>query len=253
LKYGKGVRVEAEQNKQMMLYALGALKLYAEWYKIDRVKMTIYQPRIDNFSTWIITVADLLAWAEDVLKPAAMMALKGEGYFVVGDHCQFCRAKPVCKKHADYQLEIAAHDFLDPVLLTDTELVSILKRRKAFTDWLKSVDEYMLSEAVLKGRKFEGMKLVEGRSVRKYSDQEKVANELLGAGFAEALIFKKELFGITAMAGIVGKKNFDAIVGPLLVKPAGKPTLVDVSDKREELNSLDAAKADFKLEIETED
>jgi hypothetical protein len=252
LKYGKGVRVEAEENKQMILYALGALELYAEWYQIDRVKMTIYQPRIDNFSTWICTVGDLICWANYII-PVADMALHGKGDFVVGDHCQFCRAKPVCKKHADYQMEIAKHDFLDPALLNDTEVVDILKRKKAFTDWLKAIDEYALAEAVLKNKKWPEMKLVEGRSVRKYSDQEKVAAVLIEDGWTEEQIYKKELFGITAMTGVLTKKVFETLVGPFLVKPPGKPTLVAETDKRDEINSLDAAKSDFHLETETED
>jgi hypothetical protein len=245
LKYGKGVVVIAENNKQMMLYALGALKDFDFVYDIDTVCMTIYQPRIDNFSTWKIRVDDLLTWAEMELKPKAALAFKGEGEFSPGTHCQFCKAKAVCKANADYNLQLAVYDFATPELLTDDEIADILERSSNFTNWLKSVNEYALSEAVLNGKKWPGYKLVEGRSNRTYSDEAAVAERLLEKGFAEDLIYKRELLGITAMEKVVGKKEFALHLSGLIIKPQGKPTLAPKSDKREELNSVEAAQKDF--------
>jgi hypothetical protein len=253
LKYGKGVLVSAENNKQMMLYALGALKEFIFAYDIDTVRMTIFQPRIDNFSTFEISVDDLLTWAELELKPKAALAFAGEGEFEPGTHCQFCKAKAVCKANADYNLEIARHDFATPELLTDEEIADILARSANFTSWLKSVNEYALSESVLNGKKWPGFKLVEGRSNRTYSDDTAVAQRLVEKGFAEDLIYKRELLGITAMEKAIGKKEFSLVLSDLIIKPQGKPTLAPLSDKREELNSVDAARKDFEeAYVETE-
>lgn len=244
-KYGKGVLVTAENNKQMMLYALGALRDFDLAYDIDKVRMTIFQPRIDNFSSFEISVDDLLTWAEVELKPKAKLAFAGEGEFEPGSHCKFCKAKAVCKANADYNLEIARHDFAVPELLTDEDIADILERAPMFTNWLKSVTEYALSESVLNGKKWPGFKLVEGRSNRAYSDEILVAARLMEKGFAEDMIYKRELLGITAMEKAIGKKEFGVVLSELIIKPQGKPTLAPASDKREELNSVDAAKKDF--------
>jgi hypothetical protein len=245
LKYGKGVLVTATNNKQMMLYALGALKDFDFIYDIDTVRMTIFQPRLDNFSTWEVKVEDLLSWAELDLKPKAALAFKGEGEFLPGTHCQFCKAKAMCKANADYNLELARYEFAIPELLTDEEVADILERAKNFTDWLKAVTGHALNEAVNNGKKWPGWKLVEGKSNRTYSDETAVANRLVEKGFAEDLIYKRELLGITAMEKAIGKKEFAVHLGGLIIKPQGKPTLAPTSDKREELNSVDAAQKEF--------
>lgn len=228
-----------------MLYALGALKEFIFAYDIDAVRMTIFQPRIDNFSTFEVSVDDLLTWAEVDLKPKAKLAFAGEGEFSPGSHCQFCKAKAVCKANADYNLELAKYDFAVPELLTDEEVSDILERSSNFTSWLKSVSEYALSEAVLNGKKWPGFKLVEGRSNRTYSDEIAVATRLTEKGFAEDLIYKRELLGITAMEKVIGKKEFALHLNDLIIKPQGKPTLAPAGDKREELNSVDAAQKEF--------
>jgi hypothetical protein len=245
LKYGKGVLVTATNNKQMMLYALGALKDFDFIYDIDTVRMTIFQPRLDNFSTWEVKVEDLLSWAELDLKPKAALAFKGEGEFLPGTHCQFCKAKAMCKANADYNLELARYEFAIPELLTDEEVADILERAKNFTDWLKAVTGHALNEAVNNGKKWPGWKLVEGKSNRTYSDETAVANRLVEKGFAEDLIYKRELLGITAMEKAIGKKEFAVHLGGLIIKPQGKPALAPITDKREELNSVDAAQKEF--------
>lgn len=236
LKYGKGVMVSCENNKQMMLYALGALREYDYLYDIHTVSMTIFQPRLDNISTFIMSVSDLRKWAVDELAPKAKLAFEGKGEFVTGDHCKFCKAKSRCKALAEANLTIAKYDFADPTLLTDAEIADILTKADAFKSWISSLEDYALAEA-LSGKKFEGFKLVEGRSNRCYADQDKVADTLIKNGIPEEIIYTKSLLGITAMEKAISKKTFGALLTDLVIKPQGKPALVPATDKRQEFNS----------------
>lgn len=243
LKYGKGVKVSAVNNKQMMLYALGTLGRYELLYGVDKVRMAIYQPRLGNVSEWEIEVPVLKDWAKNYLAPRAAMAFKGEGDFVPGDHCRFCRAKALCKALAEKNIEAAKHDFDEVGLMTDEEVASVLAEAEGIKTWITSVEDYAL-KAALEGKTFPGFKLVEGRSVRKYADEGKVAETLLGYGYKEDQIYKpKELKTITAMEKTLTKKTFNELLGGLIVKPAGKPTLVPETDSRPEWSS---AEADFK-------
>jgi len=245
-KYGKGVVVDADDNEQMKLYALGALEKFGHLYDIETVRMSIYQPRVDNFPVFEMSVADLLQWAESELKPKAVLAFAGEGDFVPGDHCGFCRARAVCKANAEYNLEIAKHQFEVPVFLDEFDIADILERAPQFTKWIKAVEEYALKQAVNHGIKWPGFKLVEGRSNRVFIDPNAVAAELMIAGYPfEAIHKPTELLGITALEDTFGKKKLGEVISDLIVKPAGQLTLVPVSDKREEYNSLDAARRDF--------
>jgi hypothetical protein len=245
LKYGKGVQVSAEQNKQMMLYSLGALREFDFIFSIETVRMTIYQPRIGNYSTWEIPVKELREWASTVLIPLAEMAFKGKGEYFPGKHCQFCKAKGICKALADYSMEIAAYDFQVSALMEDMQVADILSRAKLFIDWVEAVQDYALEEAVTKGKKWPGFKVVEGRSNRKYADKDQVAKKLMASGFGEEVIYEKNLLGITAMQTAISKKIFEAELSNLIVKPPGKPTLVPESDKRPEYNSTEKAVSDF--------
>ena len=245
LKYGKGVPVSCVENKQMMLYALGALKDMDMLYDIDTVRMTIYQPRLDNISSWSIGKEQLYNWAENFLKPRAQMAFDGEGEFLPGDHCRFCKAKNLCRSLADHNLEIAKYDFRDPELLTDDEVADILTRTDMFVNWINGVNTYALNQAVSGEKVWPGFKLVEGRSVRKYLDQDKVSEALVLSGIPEAIIYEKKLLGITAMEKAITKPVFNSLLNNLVVKPAGAPTLVPASDKRAEINSLQRAIDDF--------
>jgi len=244
LKYGAGVPVSCKENKQMMLYALGALRDMDMLYDIKDVQMTIYQPRLDNISSWTLGAAELRNWGEGYLKPRAEMAFKGEGEFVAGDHCRFCKIKNRCRALADQNLEIAKYKFREAPLLADSEIADILVRTSLFVNWINGVNDYALAEA-LNGKKFEGFKLVEGRSVRSYSNADAVADKLTSNGIPEALIYEKKLLGITAMEKAITKKTFTTLLDDLITKPPGKPTLVEVSDKRAEINSLDKAIAAF--------
>jgi hypothetical protein len=252
LKYGKGVPVSAEENKQMMLYALGALREYDFVYDIPMVRLIIYQPRLYNISTYEISVKELREWAETELKPRAALAFKGQGDFNPGSHCRFCKAKAVCKANADYNLEIAKHEFAEAVLLTDEDISDILNRADDFTKWISSVKEHALVEAVNNGKKWPDYKLVEGRSNRTYVDETKVADTLIKNGFPEKEIYTKKLLGITAMEKAITKPTFNSLLNTLVIKPAGKPTLVPQSDKRAEYNSVDAALLDF-VDVDIDD
>ena len=241
-KYGSGVQVEAENNPQMMCYALGALELFDGIYDIKNIEMTIFQPRRENTSTYIISKQELLEWAENTLKPTAELAAKGEGEFKAGDHCRFCRVKATCRKRAEYNLSLAKYDFEMPAMLEDAEIETILAKADELAAWVSDIKDYALQEAV-KGKQWSEWKLVEGRSVRKYTDESKVADTVQKAGFEP---YEKKLLGITAMSKLLGKKKFEEMLGGLTEKPKGKPTLVPKTDKRAAINT---AADDFKEDV----
>ncbi|MBS1776005.1 MAG: DUF2800 domain-containing protein [Bacteroidetes bacterium] len=247
LKYGKGVTVFAENNPQMKLYALGALDEFDFMYEIHTVRMTIFQPRIDNISTWELPVSELRAWAEEELKPRAALAFDGGGDYTPGAHCQFCRAKATCKANADFNLEIAKHEFKAERLMSDDEIADVLNRAPLFTAWLSAVLEHALDQAVNHGKRWPGFKLVEGKSNRVYTDEEKVAEFLIKEHkYSEDIIYQpRKILGITAMEKALGKGVFASTLNGYIIKPPGKPTLVPISDKREEINSNESAIADF--------
>ena len=248
LKYGKGVEVSAIENPQLRLYGLGAYNQFEILYDIDLVKTTIIQPRFDNISSEEIEVTKLLTWAENV-KKKAQMAFNGEGDFVSGEHCGFCRAKNDCRKRAEDNLEKARkYDFADTFTLNEYEIADILGFAKNVQDWLKDVQSYALEQAEKHGVKYPGYKLVEGRSNRKYVDEQEVANVLLNSDYDEEKIYKpRTLKGISDMEKAIGKKSFTNLLNDLIIKPVGKATLVAESDKRAEINSIDSAKKDFEI------
>lgn len=236
LKYGKGVPVSAVDNPQLKIYALGAyawyLWVYGEDVAIDTIKMNIYQPRLGDPSEWEISLIDLLKWAEEKLKPAAELAFKGEGDYVIGDHCKFCRAKVRCTALAEYNLDLFKHELAEREMLSDADLVDIFKRGNLLVDWLNDIKEFMNSEA-MKGKKFEGLKLVEGRSTRIFASEIETETKLLKAGFkAEVIYTPQELLGVTKLKTAIGAKAFKELVEPDLRKPPGKPTLVNEDDPR---------------------
>lgn len=244
LKYGKGVRVDAVENPQLRLYGLGAATLFGDLYDFSKVRMTIIQPRLDHVSTEELSLADLMEWAETVVKPAAAAALGKNAPFACGDWCRWCPAKATCRKRAEANLELARYEFQKPPLLQKEEIGEILREAEELQKWAADVQAYALDQA-LQGEHFDGWKLVEGRSVRKYADDLKVAEKLQQAGYDEALLYERKLLGLTAMEKLVGKKKLATTLGDLIVKPAGKPVLVPLSDKREEINTAESAKADF--------
>lgn len=237
-KYGLGILVEAENNPQMMCYALGALDVYDGIYDIETVEMTIFQPRRDNISTFSMKKEDLLEWAETILAPTAQLAYNGEGDFHAGDHCQFCKVKATCCKRAEYNMELAAYDFELPAKLEESEIAAILPKIDSLVSWANDVKDYALQQA-LSGVAYNGFKVVEGKSNRKYTDEAAVASVVANHGYDP---YEKKLLGITAMTSLLGKKKFEELLGGLVAKPPGKPALVPESDKRPALNT---AKDDF--------
>lgn len=229
LKYGQGVMVEAEHNPQLMLYALGAVDAFGSLYDITEVTVTIYQPRSLNVSTWTIPVAELEAWAEKVVKPRAALAASGDGEFAPGEWCRFCKLRPTCRTRANENLRLAKYEFAPPAELADAEIAQVLAQLPDLKAWAADVEAHALSLAVNQGKTWPGFKLVEGRSIRKYSDESAVAQAAEAAGVD---VWEQKLKTITALEKQLGKKHFATLLGDLVIKPAGKPTLVPVSDKR---------------------
>ncbi|QGH20206.1 DUF2800 domain-containing protein [Clostridium butyricum] len=245
LKYGKGGSVDATANTQMMLYALGALNQFECLYDIEKLRMTIVQPRLDSISTDEISVEALTEWAESYVKPRAEMAISGEGQFCAGEHCRFCRARYTCRARAEENLKLTRFDFKAPALLSDEEISEILSGVDDLQKWASDIYSYALEQAENHNKKWPGYKLVEGRSSRKYKDENLVAEALVAAGIEEDKLYNKSLLTITAMEKTLGKKQFTELLGELIIKPMGKPTLVSEMDKRPELNSIKSAQSDF--------
>ncbi len=244
-KHGLGVLVGADNNPQMMCYALGALELFDAIYDIDSVAMTVYQPRRQNVSTFEMSKDDLYRWAEEVLKPTAELAFAGDGNFLCGEWCGFCKAKHECRARAEANLLLAQYDFKLPPLLEDSEIEVILSRADQLVSWVNDIKEYALQQAI-SGKDWTGFKLVEGRSNRRYTDEAAVTQVVTNAGFDP---YERKLLGITAMQKLLGKSRFEELLSAYIEKPQGKPTLVPESDKRPVINN---AKTDFMEENDYE-
>ena len=240
-KYGKGVKVSAFQNPQMMIYGLGAFEKFDFEYDIRRVRMTIIQPRIDNLSEYEVSTAELLSWAVKDLEPKAKEAYSGKGKQKPGDWCQFCKVKHTCRALVSLCKDAAQNN---PQLLSTDELAKdVLPMLPIIKTWLAGVEDYALQQA-LSGVSLPGWKLVEGRSNRKIVNTEGAAEALINAGYAKTAIYKpQELCTITELEKMVGKKQFAALCADFIEKPKGKPTLAEESDKRP---ALDPVAEDFK-------
>ena len=250
-KHGKGVPVSAEDNPQMKLYALGALKKYAAIYggTIKKVRLCIDQPRIKNeLDKWETTVAELVTWGNSI-RTIAEKAFVGLGEFVPGEHCKFCRGKAQCKARAD--VHTAAEEFKNCVpesqaqpgdnVLTNEQIGDLLIRCADLVAWYKDLEEYAL-KAALNGEKIQGWKVVAGRANRTFSDQDAAIKAVIAAGYDESLVYERKPLTLSALETLMGKKEFAEKVGQFVTQPLGKPTLVPLSDKREPYNT---AAADF--------
>ena len=266
-KHGKGVPVSAVGNPQMRLYALGALKRYAPVFgdTIKQVRMTIDQPRLDSYTSDLITVEELRAWGESI-KPIAQKAFSGLGEFVPGEHCRFCRGKAQCRARAN--VNTALEDFKDCVpagsvkpgefvpqihsyltpggvevhpLLSDAEIGDLLIRGQQLVQWYKDLEEYA-TKALLDGKPIEGWKLVAGRSNRTFTDQDAAIKAVIAAGYDEVLVYDRKPKTLSELEKLMGKAEFAEKIGSFVVKPLGKPTLALATDKREVYNP---AAADF--------
>jgi len=243
LKYGLGVRVNADDNSQLKLYGSGALEAYDLMYDIHTVKLTITQPRMDSISSWEISAEDLRQWGEEVVKPKAQIAYAGEGEQVTGEWCKFCKASPRCKAQADKALELAKLDFAEPKLLTDDQLIEVYAQSPQVTKWLTSVTDYIFKEA-LAGKKWEGYKLVDGQNRRGWTDEEKALEVLQEKKFKYKDLVAIKLKGIGDIEKLVGKKEFPTLLGDVVAFKKTSPSLVPENDKRPALG-IDQAKADF--------
>ena len=244
LKYGKGVKVSAENNSQRMLYALGLHNSYGILYGAEKVRMTIVQPRIGNISTAEMSTEDLLAWGASI-QPIAQKAFEGAGERCAGEHCLFCKVKATCRKLADYELEKVQED-LEPDDLTDVDISDIIMRADSIKKWLTALEEYALSKALNDGIVWPGLKVVEGRRVRKISDEAAAQTVLINAGYeAEDFLKPPALKTITELEKLMGKKVFAETLKDYIIKPQGKPTLVINSDKRPPMELETATDKDF--------
>lgn len=243
LKYGAGVKVSAQSNTQLMIYALGMLNTIPEAQRgdIKEVRMSIVQPRLDHYDTLTMSANDLLVWGEKVLKPKAKVAWEGGGEQKIGDHCQFCPLKAQCRA----QYDAITSDFdeeCEPLLMTDEEIVEMIGKIDRYRSWINSFDQFVYQEA-MNGKKWTGYKLVEGRSSRKITDPDKVRNELLDE-YLEDEIMNISLKGITDLEKLLGKKVFAARFGKYLKSQPGAPKLVPESHPGTEYNPL----SDFDVE-----
>jgi hypothetical protein len=238
LKLGKGVPVFAEENPQLMIYGLGILGMAELLYDIQTVRLTVFQPRLNSSSTWDIAPDELKKWGEDVLRPRGAMALIGAGEFSAGAWCRFCRARNQCRARAEEFLALARMEFRAPALLADDEIAEVLRKSDELAKWASDVYAFAQDQAIIHGKMWPGFKLVEGRSVRKYTSEEEVAEAAKAAGYND--IYKQSLIGIGEMEKLMGKDEFGRVLGNLVYKPQGKVTLAPDTDKREAINKTTA-------------
>ena len=232
-KYGKGVKVEAEDNPQMKLYALGAFSTYGLFYPIKYIKMSIVQPRIDNISSYEIPIEPLIDWGEKIVKPQAQKAFAGIGDYVQGEHCRFCRAKGACEFRAKTNMKVVEEiQSSYNGTISNDELGDMLTKTDGIEQWIKDIKSYAL-ELVLKGEQVKGWKAVEGKSNRKITDTDKAFEILEANGYEEALLYEKIPLTLTKLEKVVGKTKLSEAIGDYIEKPKGAPTLVKESDKRE--------------------
>lgn len=243
-KFGKGVKVEAKENSQLMLYAIGALKDFDMMYDIHKVALHIVQPRLQHISVWETSVEGLYKWAENEVKPAAKKAYEGKGVQKAGSHCKFCKVKSVCATLASNSLALSKLGMRNPHLLTEKQLMEAYEKIPSLIEWANSVNEYVLKQAV-SGNIPKGYKVVEGTSRRKWSDEDKVRETLEEEGFDESQYMKKTLKGIGDIEKLVGKKVFPDMFEDLVTKSQGAPTLVKEDDPRPQMQSIEQAKSDF--------
>lgn len=247
-KHGKGVPVDAKDNPQMRLYAVGALMEYGMFYPIDTIKMTIVQPRADGdtIKEDEISRDALLDWAVTVVRPAAQAATEGTGTYAAGDWCRFCRAKAQCRARA--QIVPAVEAFSDPPmkpfpLLTYAEIGDLLTRAQPLAKWIADVEEYALA-SLLSGSEIPGWKAVEGRSKRIFDDPDAAFADITASGIEEALLYERKPLTLAQVEKVVGKTKFAEIAGTHVIKQPGKPTIAPESDRRESItNKITAADA----------
>jgi hypothetical protein len=244
LKYGKGVPVSAEFNEQLQIYALGVYARYGMLFGINTIRLVIVQPRIDNNSVWELPLDDLLAFGAGV-KAVAQQAIKGEGDYVPGDWCRFCRARKQCRARAEENVKLAFATEKKPPLLTNDEVGEYIRQGEDVAKWLSDLEDYALAEC-LAGREVAGYKAVEGKSARAWTDMDKAFSKLQKQGIDEAVLYERKPLTLAQTEKLVGKKDFTAWVGEFVEKKPGKPTLVPETDKRPAITNIISAEEAFK-------
>lgn len=239
-KYGQGVPVNPERNPQLMYYALGAYELFRETDEIEVVRMSIVQPRMqEEPQTWELPLADLLSWAREVLAPAAHMAWRGEGEFVTGEHCRFCKAHPACRAWKDKYGPLTGFEpYPEPATLSDEELGEWLQKLEGLASYAKDLEEYA-QQALLDGRSLPGWKLVQGRSTRKWTDQDAAFQQMEHDGIDEAMLYTRTPISLTAAEKMIGKKKFAETMSAFITRAPGAPKLAAASDPRPAYNRLE--------------
>ncbi|KGX84459.1 DUF2800 domain-containing protein [Pontibacillus litoralis] len=244
-KYGKGVPVSAEDNPQMKLYALGAYAAYSFLYPISKVHLSIVQPRLDNVSEYELPLEDLLKWGEEI-KPVAQKAFKGDGEYVPGEHCKFCKAKATCRARMEQYSTLDDFKQMKPPLISNEEVGQALEKAKHLESWVRALKEYALKES-LKGNEIAGWKAVEGRGSRNYVDQDKAFQHLKAHGIKEALLYERVPLTVPKLEKELGKKEYRELLEEpgLVQKSPGKPTLAPATDKRQAITNEVSATEDF--------
>ncbi len=239
-KNGKGKPVSAFENVQMKLYGLGAYHLYGFLFSIKKAVLVIIQPNVwDEPSEWEISIEELLAWGESIIF-TAQMAFDGKGEFIQGDHCQFCRAKALCRARATFNLGLEEYHMLKPPLISDEEVGQILQRAQNLAAWAKNLEDYALAQC-LAGNTIPGWKAVHGTSKRAWLDQDGAFNLLKATGTNETMLYTREPLSLAKVEELIGKKQFKEQLAQFVNTPPGKPTLVPESDKREAIKQQSAA------------
>lgn len=236
-KHGKGVPVAAEDNPQMKLYGLGALMQYHLFYKVNTLRLHIFQPRISEPQCWEISRDDLINWAVQVLRPVAKEAFDGSETFCAGEWCRFCKAKARCRIQADTYTALEDFGYKDPHLLSNEELGQILVVGGRLKKWVADLEEYCLT-AVLAGETIPGWKAVAGRAIRAFDDPDAAFADLIAGGIEEALLYERKPLTLAQAEKVVGKTKFEELVGSHIVTPTGKPALAPESDKRPAFNTV---------------
>lgn len=242
-KYGQGVPVNPERNPQLMYYALGAYELFRETDEIEVVRMSIVQPRMqEEPQTWEISLADLLTWAWEVLAPAAHMAWRGEGKFVTGEHCRFCKAHPACRAWQKQYGPLAGFEpYPEPATLSDEELGEWLQKLEGLAAYARDLEEYA-QQALMEGRSLPGWKLVQGRSTRKWTDQDAAFQQMQADGIDEAMLYTRTPITLTVAEKMIGKKKFAETMSAFITRAPGAPKLAAASDPRPAYNRLEGFK-----------
>ena len=244
LKYGKGVPVSAEDNPQLLIYALGALEAYKMLFAIDKVKVSIVQPRIDNTNSDEVTAKELLRFGEYV-KHFANIAIKGKGEYKPGDWCRFCRARRQCRARSDKNIELAFEVSKMPPLITNDEVGEYLRKGEDVAKWLSELQDYALAEC-LAGRDIDGYKAVEGRGSRVWTNMDAAFEAIIEEGTDEAMLYERKPLTLAQVEKLMGKAHFADVAGEYVVKSPGKPTLVPSTDKRQAITNKVSANEAFK-------